>query len=86
MSRAVARRPAAHCRNCTGPVHGLVGAGKARRAHLHRLPAQRPRHDRDRYVVAAGAGGISDCAPVSWRQVENGIRPDAFTMEKPPRR
>jgi bifunctional non-homologous end joining protein LigD len=25
-------------------------------------------------------------APVSWRQVQNGIHPDAFTMEKAPRR
>ena len=24
--------------------------------------------------------------PVSWRQIENGIRPDAFTMEQPPAR
>ena len=30
--------------------------------------------------------GFPIAAPVSWRQVENGIRPDAFTMEKPPRR
>jgi bifunctional non-homologous end joining protein LigD len=30
--------------------------------------------------------GVPIAAPVSWRQVENGIRPDAFTMEKPPRR
>ena len=30
--------------------------------------------------------GFPIAAPVSWRQVENGIRPDAFTMDKPPRR
>jgi hypothetical protein len=30
--------------------------------------------------------GFPVAAPVSWRQVENGIRPDAFTMEQPPRR
>jgi bifunctional non-homologous end joining protein LigD len=30
--------------------------------------------------------GFRISAPVRWRQVENGIRPDAFTMEKPPDR
>ncbi|MFL4971913.1 MAG: hypothetical protein ACJ8EU_24555, partial [Xanthobacteraceae bacterium] len=25
-------------------------------------------------------------APVTWREVENGIAPDAFTMKRPPRR
>ena len=30
--------------------------------------------------------GFPSAAPVSWRQVENGIRPDAFTMYKPPRK
>jgi bifunctional non-homologous end joining protein LigD len=30
--------------------------------------------------------GSPIAAPVSWRKVENGIRPDAFTMEKPPPR
>ena len=30
--------------------------------------------------------GFPIAAPVSWRKVENGSRPDAFTMEKPPRR
>jgi bifunctional non-homologous end joining protein LigD len=30
--------------------------------------------------------GFPIAAPVSWRQVQNGVRPNAFTMEKPPRR
>jgi bifunctional non-homologous end joining protein LigD len=30
--------------------------------------------------------GFPIAAPVSWRQVENGIRPDAFTLDKPPPR
>jgi bifunctional non-homologous end joining protein LigD len=30
--------------------------------------------------------GFPIAVPVSWCQVETGIRPDAFTMEKPPRR
>ena len=30
--------------------------------------------------------GFTIAAPVSWRQVQNGIRPNAFTMDKPPRR
>ena len=30
--------------------------------------------------------GFPIAVPVSWRQVENGTRSDAFTMEKPPRR
>jgi bifunctional non-homologous end joining protein LigD len=28
--------------------------------------------------------GFPIAAPVSWRQVQNGVRPNAFTMEKPP--
>ena len=30
--------------------------------------------------------GFPIAVPVSWRQVEGGIRPDAFTMTHPPRR
>ena len=30
--------------------------------------------------------GFPIAAPVSWRQVENGIRRDAFTMDNPPHR
>jgi bifunctional non-homologous end joining protein LigD len=30
--------------------------------------------------------GSPIAVPVSWRQVENGIGPDAFTMDKPPPR
>ena len=30
--------------------------------------------------------GFPIATPVSWGQVENGFRPDAFTIEKPPRR
>jgi bifunctional non-homologous end joining protein LigD len=30
--------------------------------------------------------GFPVAAPVSWRQVENGILPNAFTMKRPPRR
>jgi bifunctional non-homologous end joining protein LigD len=30
--------------------------------------------------------GFPIAAPVSWRDVQNGIPPDAFTMKKPPRR
>jgi bifunctional non-homologous end joining protein LigD len=30
--------------------------------------------------------GFPIAAPVSWRKVEKGIRPDAYTMEKLPRR
>ena len=29
--------------------------------------------------------GFPIAAPVSWREVENGIRPDAFTIKQPPR-
>ena len=38
-----ADRPAPR-RNRTGAVHARLSARKARRAHLHRLPAERPRH------------------------------------------
>ena len=37
--------------------HGVDGEGQARRQDLHRLPAQRPRSDRDRFVLAASARG-----------------------------
>jgi DNA primase len=30
--------------------------------------------------------GFPIAVPVSWRQIENAIRPDTFTMERPPRR
>ena len=30
--------------------------------------------------------GFPIAAPVGWRQIESGIRPDAVSMEKPPRR
>jgi bifunctional non-homologous end joining protein LigD len=30
--------------------------------------------------------GFPVAAPVSWRQIKNGIHPDTYTMEKPPRR
>ncbi|MFL5069875.1 MAG: DNA ligase D, partial [Xanthobacteraceae bacterium] len=30
--------------------------------------------------------GFPVAAPVTWREVENGIAPDAFTMKRPPRR
>jgi hypothetical protein len=49
--------------NRTGPVHDLLRPGKARRAHLHRLSAERPRHDGDRNLVTAGAGGIPGGGP-----------------------
>jgi bifunctional non-homologous end joining protein LigD len=30
--------------------------------------------------------GVPIAAPASWRQIESGIAPDAFTMQNPPRR
>jgi bifunctional non-homologous end joining protein LigD len=30
--------------------------------------------------------GFPVAAPVTWRAVENGITPNAFTMKRPPRR
>jgi hypothetical protein len=46
---------AAPRRDYTGAVHDRLSARKARRAHLHRLPAERPRHDGHRHLVASGA-------------------------------
>ena len=54
---------AAPRRNRTEPVYALLRAGKARRAHLHRLPAERPRHHGHRCLVAASARGVPDCGP-----------------------
>ena len=54
---------AAPRRNRTGPAHGRRRAGQARRAHLHRLLAQRPRHDGHWSVVSEGALGIPGCGP-----------------------
>ena len=45
-----------------------------------------PRHDGDRRLVAASPGGFPIAAPVSWRDVENGISPDAFSIQKLPGR
>ena len=87
QARAYAKRIAQRlAATAPRPIHHLLSAGKARRAHIHRLSEERPRHDGYRRLVAAGAGGIPIAAPVSWGQVENGIRADAFTIEKPPRR
>ena len=48
---------------------------------------RRPRHDGDRYLGPSGPRpDFRLRPPVSWRQIESGIRPDAFAMEKPPRR
>jgi hypothetical protein len=43
---------------------------KARRAHLHRLPAERPRHDGHRCLVAAGAGWIPHCGSLTRRTLD----------------
>jgi hypothetical protein len=66
------------------PASALLGSGRARRAHLYRLPAQRPWYGRHRSLVAAARVGFPVVAPVELAPARARIRPNAFTIEKPP--
>jgi bifunctional non-homologous end joining protein LigD len=69
----------------SGELHHLGRAGATAGQAVHRLPAQR------RGTTAVGAysprvrEGFPIAAPVTWREVGRGIKPDAFTMCRPPR-
>jgi hypothetical protein len=62
-ARAYARHIAQRFAATAPERYTLSSEGEARRAHFHRLPAKRPRHDGHRRLVAAGAAWIPDCGP-----------------------
>ena len=71
----------------TAPDRYVTAATKAKRHGRLYLDWQR----NGRGTTAIGAyspralPGFPIAAPVSWRELERGIRPDAFTMQKPPK-
>jgi bifunctional non-homologous end joining protein LigD len=81
-SGSIAERLAA-----TAPDRYVTTATKAKRQGRLYLDWQR----NGRGTTAIGAfspralPGFPTVAPVSWRELERGIRPDAFTMQKPPK-
>ncbi len=81
-SGSIAERLAA-----TAPDRYVTTATKAKRQGRLYLDWQR----NGRGATAIGAyspralPGFPIVAPVSWRELERGIRPDAFTMQKPPK-
>jgi bifunctional non-homologous end joining protein LigD len=86
-ARAYAKRIAQRLA-ATAPERHTLAAAPSRRAG--RIFIDYLRNGRGTTAIGAWSPrarqGFPIAAPVSWRQVENGIRPDAFTMEKPPRR
>jgi hypothetical protein len=60
-----------------GELRDVGRACEAAWQAVHRLPAQRPRQDGDRRMVAARATGLPIAAPVTWREVEKAIAPDS---------
>ena len=87
QARAYAKRIAQRLA-ATTPNRYTLAAGPGRRAG--RIFIDYLRNGRGTTAIGAWSprarAGFPIAAPVSWRQVEHGIRPDAFTMEKPPRR
>src|SRR3954469_23283603 len=55
-------------------------------AHLYRLSAQRTRHTAIGAYSPRARAGFPAAAPVTWAQVERGIRPDVSTIARPPPR
>jgi len=78
-------------------AHQLVAAFAARHPHRYLLSAQAKRRDRifldylrnGRGTTAIGTysprarEGFPIAAPVTWKRIEGGIAPDAFTMDSP---
>jgi bifunctional non-homologous end joining protein LigD len=87
QARAYAKRIAQRLA-ATAPDRYTVAAAPDRRAG--RIFIDYLRNGRGTTAIGAWSArarlGFPVAAPVSWRQVEKGIRPDAFTMEKHPRR
>jgi chemotaxis response regulator CheB len=72
------RRIATRCPRCRTNAPG---------AHLHRLSEKRPWDDGYRRLVAASVRGIPERSRgEAGGRVESGIGPDAFIMDRPPRR
>jgi hypothetical protein len=75
------------------PTHGRVMVIAAAAVHRERPRDRCAAEQRDELAaalisitssaIASSVGGIPITAPVTWKQVENGIRPDAFTMSHP---
>jgi bifunctional non-homologous end joining protein LigD len=72
----------------TAPHRYVTTANKAKRQG--RLYVDWQRNGRGTTAIGAysprALPGFPIVAPVSWRELERGIRPDAFTMQKPPSR
>jgi bifunctional non-homologous end joining protein LigD len=82
-AKRIAQRLAA-----TAPDQYTIAAAREKRAG--RIFIDYLRNGRGTTAIGAWSprarAGFPVAAPVSWRQVENGIRPAAFTMDKPPAR
>jgi bifunctional non-homologous end joining protein LigD len=82
-ARQIAQRPAA-----TAPDRYTISSRPDKR--IGRIFIDYLRNGRGTTAIGAWSprvrAGFPIAAPVSWRQVESGIRPDAVSMEKPPRR
>jgi bifunctional non-homologous end joining protein LigD len=87
QARAYAKQ-IAHRLAATAPNRYTLASAPGKRAG--RMFIDYLRNGRGTTAVGAWSprarAGFPIAAPVSWRQVENGIRPDAFTMERPLRR
>jgi bifunctional non-homologous end joining protein LigD len=87
QARAYAKRIAQRLA-ATAPDRYTVAAAPERRAG--RIFIDYLRNGRGTTAIGAWSPrervGFPVAIPVSWRQVEKGIRPGAFTMEKRPRR
>jgi bifunctional non-homologous end joining protein LigD len=87
QARAYARRIAQGL-TATAPHRYTLGSAAGKRAG--RIFIDYLRNGRGTTAIGTWSprarAGFPVAAPVSWRQVENGSRPDAFTMDKPPRR
>jgi bifunctional non-homologous end joining protein LigD len=86
-ARAHAKRVAQRLAATAPDRYTLASAPEKR---IRRIFIDYLRNGRSTTVIGAWSPrarpGLPIAAPVSWRQVENGIRPDAFTIEKPPAR
>ena len=55
---------------------------RAKREQTRSLDAQGAQHRRDRDLFAQSKAGFPGRDEVSWREIERGIRADAFRMDK----
>ena len=87
QARVYAKR-LAQCLAATAPDRYTISSDPEKRSE--RIFIDYLRNGRGTTAIGAWSprarAGFPIAVPVSWRQVENGTRSDAFTMEKPPRR